>query len=105
MLASADLESTTPTHLTLVVCTWQKHVLQIVGAVGFQGKQLDRPQHECTFLVNLCMRCMSREPDDRPRFSVSPPTLLMCTMQHKVKQPDRPQREHSILVDLRMRCM
>ena len=45
-------------------------MLQIVGAVGFQGKQLDRPQHESTFLVDLCMRCMSHKPHERPTFSV-----------------------------------
>lgn len=43
---------------------------QVVGAVGFQRKVLAKPEHEETFLVELCMRCMAQEPQQRPYFPV-----------------------------------
>ena len=43
---------------------------QVVGSVGFQGKMLDRPQHPSEFLVDLCMRCMNHQPQQRPSFPV-----------------------------------
>ncbi|KAL4422764.1 hypothetical protein ABPG75_008961 [Micractinium tetrahymenae] len=49
---------------------WQGlHPMQVVGAVGFQGKQLPTEGLEGDpFLVALCRRCMASDPRRRPTF-------------------------------------
>mmetsp|Transcript_6957 Transcript_6957/g.19628 ORF Transcript_6957/g.19628 Transcript_6957/m.19628 type:complete len:666 (+) Transcript_6957:957-2954(+) len=46
------------------------HPMQVVGAVGFQGRSLPRPSSPDAdpFLVELCMACMRVNPRDRPTF-------------------------------------
>ncbi|XP_075265609.1 uncharacterized protein LOC142358022 [Convolutriloba macropyga] len=47
------------------------HAMQVVGAVGFQGRMLPRPSSPDAdpFLVELCMLCMRPNPRERPMFS------------------------------------
>ena len=40
--------------------------------MGFQGKMLERPDHPCTYLVDLSMRCMNHAAPLRPSFPVRP---------------------------------
>lgn len=48
---------------------WENmHPMQVVGAVGFQGKTLELPEKGDKFLIGLCKRCMSSKPYDRPTF-------------------------------------
>mmetsp|Transcript_14763 Transcript_14763/g.35160 ORF Transcript_14763/g.35160 Transcript_14763/m.35160 type:complete len:523 (-) Transcript_14763:175-1743(-) len=47
------------------------HAMQVVGAVGFQGRTLPRPLSPDAdpFLVDLCMKCMQHNPTKRPSFA------------------------------------
>jgi hypothetical protein len=48
---------------------WQGlHPMQVVGAVGFQGRSLQLPHDADPFLAGLCRRCMAQEPRQRPLF-------------------------------------
>ena len=73
---SSDLGSMDPARASSVsafpLASSRSCRAQIVGSVGFQGKQLERPQHKCTFLVELCMRCMAHRAEERPAFPVRP---------------------------------
>ena len=44
------------------------HPMQVVGAVGFQGKCLPIPEEGDPFLISLCSRCMALEASLRPSF-------------------------------------
>lgn len=41
---------------------------QVVGAVGFQGRQLPPPPQNDPFLADLCRRCLVHDPRHRPFF-------------------------------------
>ncbi|EFN51230.1 hypothetical protein CHLNCDRAFT_10735, partial [Chlorella variabilis] len=44
------------------------HPMQVVGAVGFQGRQLPPPPQNDPFLADLCRRCLVHDPRHRPFF-------------------------------------
>lgn len=44
------------------------HPMQVVGAVGFQGRSLPIPEEGDPFLISLCTKCMAVNPVDRPSF-------------------------------------
>lgn len=44
------------------------HPMQVVGAVGFQGRNLLVPEEGDPFLIALCAKCMALNPSERPSF-------------------------------------
>ena len=44
-------------------------MLQVVGAVGFAGKQLPMPEAADQLLSQICTTCMSSDPAPRPSFA------------------------------------
>lgn len=51
--------------------------MQVVGAVGFQGKSLPPPTEGDPFLIDLCRRCLAPEPRHRPLF----PQIVQASWQ------------------------
>lgn len=58
------------------------HPMQVVAAVGFQGRKLRLPTDTDPFLTDLCGRCMSQSPADRPSF-----TQILAELEREYAPP------------------
>lgn len=68
--------------------------VQVVGAVGFQHCTLPRPEEGEPVLVDLCMRCMSQRPSDRPAFA-----QVVAELEQAFGPPSLASSLHSTLSD------
>ncbi len=64
MYIKSEYKRMSGTHQLCMLCS-----VQVVGHVGFQGGQLYRPEAGDPMLVELCMRCMAGQPEQRPTFT------------------------------------